>query len=89
MENNLLEILKILSSFNQNSPHQGQNVGIQSYPNEAYSPSQTPSFENNLLPMLFSILTKGGNSPLTEIFTKNNGDSNHKDFQPPNDEILL
>ncbi len=88
MENNLLEILKILSSFNQNSPQQTQNVGIQSYPNEAYSQSQAPSFENNLFPLLISLLTKG-NSPLTEIFAKKNEDSNHKDFQPPNDEILL
>lgn len=87
MENNLLEILKILSSLNQNSQNQGQNVGIQSYPNEAYSPAQSPSFENNMLPLLVSMLTKG--SPITEIFAKNNGTSNHKDFQPPNDEILL
>ena len=88
MENNILEILKLLSSFNQNQPQRNQNVvGVQSYPNEAYS--QQPSFENNMLPLLISLLTKGNSSPLSEIFAKNNGDSNHKDFQPPNDEILL
>ena len=96
MDNNLIEILLKMFSSNtaQNSNFQ-QNPAFQNYPFESYSQmqnnNQVPPFsnQNNLLPMLLSLL--GNKAPsLNEIFS-NKKDENKKAeiSSASNDELLL
>ncbi len=92
MENNIFEILKLLSSFNQNPQNKEQQntVLTQSYPKEAFQTSQVPQDGNNFLSIILSLLSKGNGLPLGEILNaKNKETQNSKNFEPPNDEILL
>lgn len=70
----------------------GQN-GVQSggstpiYPQEAFF-QQGQCGQNNLLPMILSLLGKGGN-PLSSVMEASKKSSQKEDFSSPNDEILL
>ena len=90
MDKNLLDILKLLSNFggqsSQNLNGQSVNVSSQSYPAEAYP--KEPSNDNNLLPLLMSLLNKNGS--LSEVFSLNNSSQKEPTKREgPNDEVLL
>ena len=99
---NLFEVLKLLNA--NSPPHQEQNrnnPSFSNYPFEAFAQnnisgqSNSNPFanlingENNILPLLMSMLGKGGD--VSKIFSQNNQKKEEvkKESTSPKDEILL
>ena len=83
----------------KNNPHTNNELNrsnpvFNNYPSEAYNqanqqPSQNSnSNENNLLPLIMSLL---GKNDISKVFsqTTNKNDDKQKEASPPKDEILL
>ena len=94
MDKSILEFLmksmfpssKNSSPFNQS--YSPSNPAINSYPPEAAfnDTAQQANNSNDLLPLLMSMLGKGGN-PLADILSQNN--KKEEENSSPNNEILL
>ncbi len=84
MENNFIEMLTQLLGRSplQNAP-QNQHIENPYYPNEAYPTGQFNSNNgyggnNNMLPLLMSLISGGGNNPMSALsgILSNGNDSN-------------
>ena len=100
--NNIFDLLKLLNGFNQpqNNPQPSKsNPSYQNYPSDAFTQntninqqnpfSQIMGGENNLLPLLMSMMGKSGD--LGKIFAQNTNKKEEvkKETSSPKDEILL
>ena len=96
MSNSIFDILKLLSSFNapQNSQTQ-ENPSNHNYPFEAFCQNQntnqnpSPYGENNMLPLIMSLLGKNDLGKIFSQSNENNKEQIKKEAKSPNDEILL
>lgn len=92
---NIFDILKLLNMQNNQmgnvNTQNTNNPSFSNYPTEAFNQSNQTSnnMDNNLLPLLMSMLGKGGD--LSKIFTQNTNKKEEvkKESTSPKDEILL
>lgn len=93
---NIFDILKLLNMTNQTQNTNTQNVNnpaLNNYPSDAFTQSMQNSSnnggDNNIFPLLMSMLGKGGD--LSKIFTQNTNKKEEvkKESTSPKDEILL
>lgn len=94
--NNIFEILKLFNTLNQQQGGSQQNVDVSknssifnNYPSEAFQTNQAQNSganENNLLPLIMSLL---GKSDFSKAFSQTNKEEGKTESSSPRDEILL
>lgn len=86
MENNLIEMLVKMMSNSNNSPQQN-NPAYSYYPSQAYQ-NQMQNNQNNMLPMLLSLL--GNKSSIADVFSQNKEENKKTEVNSvSSDELLL
>ena len=77
----------LMNMLGQNNQQNENNVSHLSYPKEAYSNQNNLTANDNVLPMLLSILKN--NPSISQIFSNKKEKGSSEIASLPNDEILL